>query len=85
VTVIHGRVIDGQGKPVAQAAVYIVSAPAAMRDIAQLTNGDGRFAISVSVPGPYRFGARSDGGQTASAEVNVSGQTSVAVELQLQP
>lgn len=82
---IRGRVLDPRGQPVAGAAVHVVAAPAAMRDIAQLTGHDGCFDLSVAADGLYKIGARSAGGQTAGAEVHVSGQPCVDVELRFGP
>lgn len=79
--VIRGRVIDPQGQPVAQAAVYIVSSPANMPDIAQLTDEQGQFAMSAPVPGLYTVGARSDDWGNAKTDVEVRGEEQVSVEV----
>lgn len=79
--IIRGQVLDPEGRPVAGAAVYVVSAPAAMPDIAQLTDGDGRFVLGAPLPGRYALGARSDVLGQAQAEVEVSGEEPAAVEV----
>src|SRR5690554_4595918 len=40
-TLIQGQVVDPQGSPLAQVAVYVISAPVRMPDIAQLTGEQG--------------------------------------------
>src|SRR5688572_24244841 len=57
---IRGRVLDPQDQPVVEAAVYLVSAPVPMPDIAQLTDEEGRFAFAAPSPGPYTIGVHSD-------------------------
>lgn len=80
--VIRGHVIDPQGHPVAEAAVYVVSAPTNMPDIAQLTDDQGQFATAAPIPGRYTLGARSDEWGSAQAEVEVSGEDEVTIEIQ---
>lgn len=81
-TIIRGRVVDPQGSPVAGAAVYIISAPASMPDIAQLTDEQGQFALSASVPGHYTVGVRSDTWGLVQTDVQVAGEDQIAVEVQ---
>jgi len=81
VNLIQGQVLDPQGRPVAGAAVYVASAPAAMPDIAQLTDADGRFTVAAPVAGRYTLGARSDEFGQARAEVEVGGGGAVVVEI----
>ena len=80
-TIIRGQVLDPEGRPLAEAAVYFVSAPAAMPDVAQLTDGDGRFTVAAPLPGRYTLGARSDAFGQTQADVDVGGGEPVAVEL----
>jgi protocatechuate 3,4-dioxygenase beta subunit len=84
VAVIRGRVVDPQGQPVAQAAVYIVSSPASMPDIAQLTDEQGQFAMSAPVPGSYTVGARSDDWGIAKTDVAVGSEEEVTVEVKFE-
>lgn len=81
-TTIRGHVVDPQGQPVAEASVYIVSAPASMPDIAQLTDDHGQFIISAPVRGRYTVGVRSDSWGLAQTDVEVSGKEPVTVEVQ---
>jgi len=57
---IRGQIVDPEEKPVTEAAVYIVSAPINMPDIAQLVNSRGEFNLSAPVVGRYTIGIRSD-------------------------
>jgi protocatechuate 3,4-dioxygenase beta subunit len=83
VTTIEGQVIDPQGRPIDDAAVYIVASPVSMPDIAQLTDDQGRFTISAPAPGRYTVGARSDRWGSAQTEVEVAGEGPVSVKVQL--
>ena len=80
-TTIQGRVVDPQGRPVAEATVYIISAPANMPDIAQLTDEQGKFTISAPVPGRYTVGVRSEIWGSAQADVQVRAEEPVTVEV----
>ena len=84
-TTLLGHVVDPQGHPVAEAAVYIVSAPVSMPDIAQLTDDRGQFALSAPIPGRYTVGARSDRWGSAQVVVVVSGEEAVPVMVKLIP
>lgn len=84
VTTINGQVIDPEGRPIGEAAVYIVASPVSMPDIAQLTDGEGRFTLSAPVPGRYTVGARSDRWGTAQAEVEVAGEEPVSVKVRFR-
>lgn len=64
-----------------EAAVYIVSAPGAMPDIAQLTDGDGRFTVGAALPGRYTLGVRADAFGETRQDVEVGGEKSVSVEV----
>ena len=68
---IHGTVLDMSGRPVGQARVYVVDAPAAMPDIALLSDPQGGFTLSAPQPGAYEIGASSDIHGSASARVAV--------------
>ena len=82
--IIRGQVLDPEGNPVAEAAVYVISAPAAMPDIAQLTDPDGRFAIAAPIPGHYRLGVRSDNFGQTEQEVEVDREEPVVVEVRFE-
>lgn len=68
---IHGRVLDSQGRPIPNAAVYVESAPVSLPDIAAITDEGGSFTLAVPSPGEYRIGARSDQRGRASTDVRV--------------
>lgn len=79
---IHGHVTDPHGQPVAEAAVYVISAPVSMPDIAQLTDDGGRFTIAAPAPGHYTVGVRSDEWGSAQKDVEVGdGESTVEVEI----
>ncbi len=67
---IHGRILDSNGQPVPDAAVYVESGPVAVPDIAAMTDEAGRFTLAVPSAGMYRIGARSE--QRGRASVGVS-------------
>ena len=69
--ILHGKIVDPNGKPVAEATVYFISAPVAMPDVAQLTDTNGQITMSVGVAGKYVIGA--------SADEWGSGQTSIEI------
>jgi hypothetical protein len=81
-TIIQGQVVDPQDRPLAQVAVYVISAPVSMPDIAQLTSEQGEFTLSAPAPGSYTIGARSDEWGATQAEVEVQGAEPVAVKMQ---
>jgi len=81
--IIRGTVTNANGAPVAGAAVYVVSAPVSMPDIAQLTGADGRFALGAPAPGLYRIGIRSDEAGSAVVDAIVHGETAVDVTARL--
>ena len=83
VTLIRGRVLDPRGDPVAGAAVYVVSAPVALPDIAMLTNEQGEFDLAFQAPGLYTIGARSDEWGAAQAGVEVVGEEAISLQMRL--
>lgn len=84
-TTIRGHVVDPQGDPMAEAAVYIVAAPGSMPDIAQLTDDQGQFTIAAPVPGRYTVGVRSDRWGVVHTDVEVGSEEQVSVEVQFLP
>ncbi|MEU8545472.1 carboxypeptidase-like regulatory domain-containing protein [Streptomyces roseoverticillatus] len=70
--VIRGTVRDAAGAPVAGARVAFADGPVPLPDIAAVTGGDGRFALTAPAEGTYTLVCRGDGG-TATARVRVSG------------
>jgi Carboxypeptidase regulatory-like domain len=82
--VVRGRVLDVNGVPVAGAAVFFVSAPAALPDIAAMTDSHGAFALSAPVAGHYVVGVR-HGESAAEAGISVPADRDVSLELRLGP
>jgi hypothetical protein len=58
---VAGVVVDARGSPVKGARVYFIEGPVPLRDIAALTNSDGRFVLSAPVLGTYQLGVASEG------------------------
>jgi protocatechuate 3,4-dioxygenase beta subunit len=79
---IAGRVVDAAGKPVEGASVAVTGSVTPHRDIAAITNADGRFHFGSMQPGPYRLAARARGSQQ-SADVVVAAGTEAHVDLRL--
>lgn len=73
--------MDPQDHPVVEAAVYLVSAPVPMPDIAQLTDEEGRFAFAAPSPGPYTIGVHSDRWGTTQKMIEVSAEEALEVHL----
>lgn len=82
--ILHGRVVDPNRRPVAEAAVYFISAPVAMPDIAQLTGFDGQFSLSVGAEGKYVVGASADEWGAGQTSFEVGGNEALAIEIQLK-
>ena len=82
VPLIAGTVVDKRGAPVPAATIVVITAPAAMPDIALLTGSDGTFALTAPVAGTYRLGVRSDHNmREVDVQVGPSGETGVRVEV----
>jgi hypothetical protein len=72
VAALTGRALGTDGRPVVGAPVYVVSAPVAMADIAQLTNGEGRFDLEAPVPGSYTIGVSAADGSEGRVTIEVT-------------
>ncbi|MFF7729781.1 carboxypeptidase-like regulatory domain-containing protein [Streptomyces sp. NPDC008001] len=70
--VIRGTVRDAAGAPVPGARVAFAGGPGPLPDVAAVTDGEGRFALTAPAAGTYTLVCRGDGG-TATARVRVSG------------
>jgi hypothetical protein len=79
---IQGKVIDSQANPLPGVPVYYISSPVPMPDLSLLTDEAGQFILAAPVAGLYVLGARSDAGQMAQSEVEVSGTEPVTVTIQ---
>ena len=81
VQTIHGQVVDPQGNPVTEAAVYIAAAPVNMPDVALLTDEQGNFVIGAPVTGRYEIGARSEPWVAVEVKVEVQEGQSAVVKI----
>jgi hypothetical protein len=81
--IISGVVQDENGRAVALARVYFISAPVALPDVAMLTGDDGTFRLAAPAQGVYRIGVAADGYAPASATATVKDGREVALRLQL--
>lgn len=59
---ITGRVVRRDGTAVTGARVLVRAGPDGFPDVAQLTAGDGGFAVAVRLPGEYVLAAYTDDG-----------------------
>lgn len=82
-TEIVGTVTGPSGGPIAEAAVYFLEGPVPLPDIAQLTDGEGRFQLTAPTPGTYRLGVRGPGFAAAEVTVEVGGEAEVVAEVRL--
>ncbi|WP_058044423.1 carboxypeptidase-like regulatory domain-containing protein [Streptomyces roseifaciens] len=69
--VIRGTVRDAAGAPVAGARVAFADGPVPLPEVAAVTDGEGRFALTAPAEGAYTLLCRADGG-TATARVHVT-------------
>jgi protocatechuate 3,4-dioxygenase beta subunit len=81
VPIIQGQIVDPEGQPVAEAAVYFVSAPVNMPDIAQLTDSEGKFTVQVAQPGKYTLGVRSDNWGELQKDVEITDASPINIEV----
>ena len=58
--VVSGRVLDALNRPVSGARVFVRQAPGPVPDLALLTDGDGRFTLSLPTSGRYELVCNSD-------------------------
>lgn len=70
-SIIHGVVSDPDGKPIAGARVYFTQSPAALPDIAALTNDKGEYSLAVPAAGKYRIGCTADEFETLTRDVEI--------------
>lgn len=75
---VTGVVRDPAGRPVPDARVYLVEGPGPFPDIAALTGDDGRFTLSVSVPGTYTVQCRSPDERVSGTTVEVGAESGPA-------
>ena len=73
-TLIHGRVVDAHGQPVAQARVGWADGPVALPDVMLLSDAQGRFTLAAPAPGHYTLQCHSDAHGQARLAVQAAGQ-----------
>lgn len=81
---IHGKVTDAKGEPVAQARIFIKESAVAVPDIAMLTDNGGAFSLSVPAPGNYTIGCNADGFAPAEETVTAREGQEASMELRLR-
>jgi hypothetical protein len=69
---IRGRVVRGDGTPVADATITVVRGAGSAPDIAPVTDPAGRFALDGLPPGEWVFGAHGPAGERGEAAVSVT-------------
>lgn len=82
-SLIRGVVRSVEGPPIVQARAYFVSAPAAVPDIAALTDERGEFTLSAPAAGTYRLECAAEGyaGETITVDAPSEGESRVEVRL----
>jgi hypothetical protein len=81
---IAGVVSDREGTAVPAARVSFVAGPAALPDIAALTDSRGRFTLSAPAPGDYTIQCVADGYAPQRLQVSVRAGQRVEVNCRLQ-
>lgn len=82
--IVHGKVIGPNGEPVREASIYFVSAPVNMPDIAQLTDDQGQFTLSLSAKGQYVLGVSSDEWETTQTPIEVHGDEPLDINIHMR-
>lgn len=80
---ISGTVCDADGVPLADARVWIAKGPAPTKDVAILTDGEGKFVLSVRAAGDYEVACAADGYQSREVRVHVSPDSGGAADVRL--
>ena len=81
---ISGRVLDGDGNPVAGARVYFVAGPGSFPDVAALTSEEGAFTLSAPTAGPYEVQGAADGFAPRSVTVTAEAGEEATCEIVLE-
>ena len=82
---VTGKVVDGQGRPVAGARVFFSSGPGAYADVALLTGDDGEYTIAAPAEGEYEITTVADEHGSATTKVKVPGNGVNELELRVRP
>lgn len=80
---IDGHVTDASGQPVAECVALLTGSSPQHRDIAALTDLDGRFRFDDLPPGHYEVMVRSGARPAVVRQVDVPAGKAAAVEVQL--
>ena len=80
---LTGRILDSAGRPVAGASIFLVAAPVAMPDIAQLSSADGGFDLEAPSPGRYTIGAMAPGRGQGRITIDVGEGDAAPVEIRI--
>ena len=80
---LTGRILDSNGRPVAGASVFLIAAPVAMPDIAQLSNAEGVFDLEAPSAGRYTIGAAAPGGGEGRITIDVGEGDAGPVEIRI--
>jgi carboxypeptidase family protein len=83
-SVISGVVRSPDGKPVANARVYLTAGPVPLPDIAAITDKNGTFSLTAPAPGEYVVETTADEFGTRSSKVKVKGGEQVRLDLKLK-
>ena len=81
---ISGRVLDGEGNPIAGARVYFVGGPGSFPDVAALTNEQGAVTLTAPTPGSYEIEAAAEGFAPRKAAVTVTAGEQTTSEIVLE-
>ena len=82
---ITGRVSQSGGQPIAGARVFFASGPAALPDIAALTDATGRFSLAAPWPGDYALEVVADGFHSQRVSTSVGTRETRELDIELQP
>lgn len=81
---VHGRVLDAQGRGVAGARISWVDGPLPLPDIALLSGADGGFTLAAPLPGRYRLRADAEDSDGTALQAQATLQLPARDELQLR-
>ena len=79
---IRGRVLDGEGRPLAEARVRVTS-PSLQGARVVTADAEGQFALSFLPPGHYEIEATKEGFQTARFEKRLTLDQSESLQIRL--
>ncbi|MGH9879860.1 MAG: carboxypeptidase-like regulatory domain-containing protein [Pyrinomonadaceae bacterium] len=83
-SIISGKVVGRDGRPIAMARIYFTAGPQPLPEIAALTNDDGTFSLTAPQPGKYSIQCAADGFATKSVTVTVSQGQTVHLDIELK-